>query len=463
MRNQFIWNIAAQAVGLVLPPLLIIVLARILEPSDFGVFALLMVVILVIQAISLSPLGEIIIKSDLEHIGDFVFTLQLIIGIGFSVLLLLFAESIAGLFNTPELAAPLRFSCLLLLVSPLVDTAIRINMRNMAFKAVFVRRVISPVANAFVSIPLALYGVGYWALVWGQLSGYIVTALVLVSMGGWHPRLNYQFVKFKDDVLFTWQMILQSMVRWIRSQSDNAILGVYNSVSGLGQYDLARKFAGMPFAAIVQPVAQVLYAVMSERIRRNEEIGALFLISQRRILMISLPLCVMMLMNAEGIIAIVLGDKWVEILPIFVVMAAVGALSSFVGLNMEVFKAKGEPKIMTRFMLVRAAFTVPVFLWLAPMGITELSFGVLGLGLVFSPINIWLTLRLLGVQLRQYLIEVLYRPILVALAVYAASLAVAQTQIGQWQLTISNFIVGGFIMLLAALYWERDLFKWKSG
>ena len=463
MRSQFVWNIAAQAVGLVLPPLLIIVLARILEPSDFGVFALLMVVISVIQAVSLSPLGEVIIKSNREDIGDFIFSLQFIVGMVFSGMLLIGAGQVSEIFGKPELALPLQVSCLFLLISPLVDTAIRMSMRKIAFKAVFVRRVISPVANAFISIPLALYGVGYWALVWGQLSGIVVAAFVIVAIGGWRPRLNFQFDQFVADLWFTRQMILQSMVRWIRSQSDNAILGVYNSASGLGQYDLARKFAGMPFAVIVQPVAQVLYAVMADRIRRNEEIGTLFLISQRRVLMISLPLCTMMLMNAEGIIIIVLGVKWVEILPIFVVMAMAGALSSFVGLNMEVFKAKGKPQIMTRFMLVRAAFTVPVFLWLAPKGIYELSFGVLGLGMVFSPVNVWLTLRLLGVQISQYLIEVLSRPILVAIAVYAAGIAIAQMQIGQWQVTILNLIIASFIMLAAGLYWERDLFKWKRG
>ena len=206
MRRQFAWNFAAQAVGLVLPPLLLIALARILEPSDFGVFALLTIVISAIQSLSTAPLGEVIVKAEEDAIGDFIFTLQLTTGILASLLLLAGADLVAGVFNKPELASPLRVSCLLLLIAPLVDTAIRMNMRQIAFKAVFVRRVVTPLANALISIPLALKGAGYWALVLGQIGGLFIAALVVLAMGGWRPRLNLQLGRLS--------MICGSPGRW---------------------------------------------------------------------------------------------------------------------------------------------------------------------------------------------------------------------------------------------------------
>ena len=222
MRRQFAWNFAAQGVGLLLPPLLIIALARMLEPSDFGIFALLTITIAGIQAVSLAPLGEVIVKSDRDDIGDFIFTMQLLLGIVLSVLLLISADRVADFFKKPELAGPLRVSCLLLLLTPLVDTAIRLSMRRIEFKAVFVRRVVSPVGNALISLPLARNGMGYWALVWGQIGGILAAGLVVVSMGGWRPRLNLEVRSFHDDLRFSWQMLLQGMLRWVRSQSDKA-------------------------------------------------------------------------------------------------------------------------------------------------------------------------------------------------------------------------------------------------
>lgn len=461
MRRQFAWNFAAQAVGLLLPSLLIIALARMLEPSDFGVFALLTITIAGIQAVSLAPLGEVIVKSDRDDIGDFIFTMQLLLGMVMSVLLLVSADHVADFFKKSELAGPLRVSCLLLLLTPLVDTAIRLNMRRIEFKAVFVRRVVSPVANALISLPLALIGMGYWALVWGQIAGILAAGIVVLSMGGWRPRLNLEIRSFHDDLRFSWQMLLQGMVRWVRSQSDKAILGYHIPSAGLGQYDMARRLAGMPFAAIVDPVAQVMYAVMVDRIRRGEEVRELFMLAQRRVLMITLPLCAIMLINARGLITIILGARWLDISAVFVVMVALGAFSSMVGSNMEVFKAKGKPHIMTRFMLLRAVVTLVVFLLLAPKGVYAIAIGALGLACVFGPINIYLTTRLLGVHARSYLARVLLRPVLIAGTVTAVNLALIRLPIDYVQTTLLNMAASGLIMVAAGLYWERDLFAWR--
>ncbi len=458
MREQFAWNFAAQAVGLVLPPLLIVILARILEPSDFGVFALLMVVISVIQSMSLSPLGEVIIKSDREDIGDFIFSLQLVIGIAFSVVLFLGADLVAGLFNKPELASPLRVSCLLLLISPLVDTAIRMSMRKIAFKAVFVRRVVSPIANAFVSIPLAIYGVGYWALVWGQISGIVVAAFVIVAMGGWQPHFNLKFKFFQKELLFSWQMLLQSASRWARAHSDKAILGFHISLDTLGQYDMARLLAVLPFTSIINSVSQVIYAVMADRIRRGEDISELFLLAQRRVLMVTLPLCVIMMFNAEGLIAVILGEKWLGISDVFVVMVLVGAIYSSIGFNVEVFKAMGKPDIMTNLMLVNAIFALVTFIWLAPKGVYAISIGILGLSVVFSPLNGYLTLRLLGVRFLDYFAYVTLRPALIAITVTIANYSLDYLALGHLQATVMKVAIGGIIVFAASFYWERGMF-----
>ena len=251
------------------------------------------------------------------------------------------------------------------------------------------------------------------------------------------------------------------MVRWIRSQSDKAILGFHIPIDALGQYDMARRLAGMPFAAIAVPVAQVMYAVMTDRIRRGEEVGELFLLAQRRVLFITLPLCAIMLINANGLITLILGARWLSISEVFIIMAVVGALSSFVGSNTEVFKAMGKPQVMTRFMLVRAALTLPVFMLMAPKGIYALSLGVLALAVLFSPINVYLTLRLLGVDVAEYMTQVLIRPVLVAGAVATVNLAVIQLPIAIMPATLANIFAGGLIMLAAGLFWERDLFRWK--
>ena len=459
MRRQFAWNFAAQGVGLILPPLLMVVLARILEPADFGVFALLTIVIAAIQTVTTGPLGEVVVQSKREDIGDFIFTAQLLLGMLVAALLVLFSDALAAFVRKPELAAPLQVYSLLLLINPFVDTAIRLNMRKIAFKAVFVRRVVTPLGNAMISIPFALYGFKYWALVWGQIGGFALGAVVVVAIGDWRPRMNFDFKKSIDDLRFSGQMVLQGMVRWVRSQSDKAILGYHMTLDSLGQYDIARQLAGLPYAAVVDPVAQVMYSVMSDKVRDGEEIYSLFLLAQRRVLLVTFPLCALLVLNAEGLVLIILGVKWLEISPLFALLVVVGALSSLVRGNTEVFKAMGRPKVMTRFMLARAAFTLPVFLLLAPKGVYALVLGVLVLACIFSPINVYLTLRILRVSVTDYLKVVLLRPVFVAVGAGVVNIALLRIPLDQVVGTLLNVCASGVVVLVAAMYWERDLFR----
>lgn len=464
MRQQFAWNFAAQAIGIILPPLLIIALARILEPSDFGVFALLSITIGALQAVSLGPLGEVIVKSDQEEIGNFIFTLQLMLGVVISMMLLASADYIAELFKKPELANPLRVSCLLFLVSPLVDTAIRLNMRRISFKAVFIRRVVTPVANAMISLPLAFYGAGFWALVWGQIGGTLAAGLVVLSMGGWRPRLNLDFHRFTDDLRFGWQMVLILSMRWTSNQSDKAILS-YNDVSAasLGYYDMARRLAGIPFAVVVDSIAQVMYAVMADRIRRNQTVVELFMLAQRRALMITFPLCVILTVNAEDLIVMALGEKWGEISTLFTIFVIASFIGSVMPISNEAFKALGKPHIISWFMLARAIATLGMLLILAPLGMQTLALGILGLMCVFAPINVMLCLRLLDISARKFISYVLLRPAITAMVILAVTFPLKTFYPESIPATLLNLMISAVIMLAAGYYWERDLFVrfWK--
>lgn len=462
MRQQFAWNFAAQAVGLVLPPLLLVILARLLDPSDFGVFALVLMILAALQTVTVSPLNEAIIKSEREDIGHFMFTAQLIIGCICAGLLYFLADSLATLFKKPELVAPLRISGLTFLIVPFVNSAISVSMRQISFKAVFIRKIVTPLANACVSIPMALSGMGYWALVWGQIAGFSVAGFVIIWVGAWKPRLNFNFKDSLEDFKFCGQMALQGFVRWTNSQSDTAILGYHVPFSELGKYDMAGKMASLPFLVLARPVAQVLYPIMSQRHRLGENIHDLYLMSQRRVLMLSAPIAVMIFINAEGIVLGVFGEAWMAVIPILAVLTVVGVATVMVSGNIEVFMAKGVPKTMTKFMFVRAMSTVPVFLWLAPKGIMAVSLGVLGLTLFFSPISVFLTTRLLGIKIKTYIYQVVKRPIIAMFAVALSNIALLQLPLGLLLGTFINLAVGGMIVLASVFYWERDVFKWRQ-
>lgn len=463
MKRVFAWSFAAHFVGIVLPSLLLLILARILSPADFGVFALVNLTVAGFLAISLGPLDEVVVQSKHDDVGDFIFSAQLLVGGVLALLVALSADLISKIFGKPEMADALRLSCLLLVITPFSNIAVRMSMRRVAFKPVFLRRLVTPLANAAVAIPLALLGAGYWALIWGQLTGFAVAAIVVLVWGGWRPALNFNFGLFRDDVTFSGHMVLQNGVRWIRSQSGQAFLGAHTSLDQLGQYDIAWRLAGMPFSAIVEPVAQVMYAAMSKSIRDGESVRAFFLTSQRRVLMITISLGVLLAFNAEVLVGMLLGSQWLAVAPLFEIAIAAAVLSSFVGPNTELFKAMGKPDTMTKFMVVRAVATLIVFAILAPKGPLALAYGVLGLAVLFSPINVALTMKLLGVKPREYIVEIVTRPLVLALIVALVCLMVGRFSENSLMTAIVTISIGVSLVVAAFSLWERDLLHGRLG
>lgn len=404
--KQYLWNFLAYFAGAVLPPLLIIFLARILTPADFGVYALYAAAIGVVQSLVFAPLGEIVLKSENDSIIDYLFSFQIILIVFLGAIL--YILSLFHLSFLPELSLIGLFLINSVLIS-FVDISLKHSMRDINFKYVFVRRIISPLGNALSSVPLALFGFGYWSLILGQTGGYLATSFFILSYAT-YPKLNWRLRFLINEFSFGGQMFLQGLVRWVRSKADRVVLGIYRSTEETGKYDLIRLMSSLPFTSIVEPVAQVLYS-KTLRIRGNDELVASYQNAQRRILYFSMPLFVFLEMNSFKVLELLLGGPYLELNSIFQLFLIIGLLSTIVGSNVEYFKAVSKPAIMTKFMLIRGVCTSLILLIMAPKGLLILSKSLLILALIFSPINVFLTQGHMGKGLKHYLKEVIMKPL----------------------------------------------------
>ena len=282
-------------------------------------------------------------------------------------------------------------------------------MREQNFKKVFFRRLISPLGNAVVSIPMALTGFGFWSLVMGQLCGYILVGLYIRGTSV-YPRFNFMLVNLKNELPFGINMYVQSSVKWIRSKADRMALGLSRSSKDVGTYDLVRLLSSLPFTSIVEPISQVLYS-KTVQLKDEVQVTKFYNSAQRRILLISTPLFLFLELNSELFVRTLLGENYVGSVSLFRVFLISGLLSTVVGTNMEYFKAVSKPSVMTKFMIIRAIFTIPVLLFYAPLGLTELAISLLCLSIIFVPINVALTQLTMDSSVSSYYRNVLSLPL----------------------------------------------------
>ena len=447
--HQYIWNFSAYLIGNVLPPVLTFYLARILEPSDFGRFAIYLAALSLVQALVFSAMGEIILKSTNQKILDQIFSLQLVLIIILCPVFMLL--SIVNPWGIGDWKTIFAMGVLLCLIA-YVDSSIKYSMKEKQFQKVFHRKLISPLGNAFVSIPLALKGLGFWSLILGQISSYLFVA-IYIRLSRNYPRLNFNWGSLKNELDFGINMYAQNTVKWIRSKADRMALGFYRSASETGTYDLTRLLSSLPFTSIVEPIAQVLYSRTLE-LKSRQEVRDYYHNAQRRILLVSTSLFLFLEINSEILIKYLLGEKYLGVVVLFRIFLVEGLLSTLVGTNMEFFKTISRPSLMTRFMIVRAMLTIAVLLISTPRGLDNLAVAMMILSLLFVPINILITQKTMEVSYKIYYDNVISLPF---------KIMIFQGVIGlvfSWFLSDALLIlIASFVVMAASVIWSYIVFE----
>ena len=408
--HAFKWSLLANLAPVLVTPIVLIVLARYLSPSDFAIVAMVTVVLTFVKVFRDGGLGQIIIQAKSSDIANVVFTLQLFLSLILISLLWIIAPFIGSIFKSIELIEPLRIASLELLVAPILDIPVFQQMREINFKAQFYRKALVPVVSGVISITLAMLGYGYWAVILGTVIGTYVTAALLTVLLHWRPSIDLDFSKIRDYWGFGGNMLLQGLVGWVINSVDKALLSHNDSKENVGYYEVASRASQLPFTLVSLPVNQVLYPLMRSKVNQGKIVEHYYLIATKLMAFIALPLSCFLLFYRDSIINLLLGEQWLPISEIFVAMGIGVVLATLVTINVEMYKAIGRTSIMSNFMIVRAMVSIPVYWLAAGYGVAYLAVSRAGLALVFSPVNTILLLRTAGITVSAYL-KVLVMPV----------------------------------------------------
>ena len=184
------WSAFAEIASKGITPIIFIVLAWILTPKDFGLVAIATMVISFSQIFWDAGLSKALIQrqGDVEKTANIVFWTNMILGIVIYGLLFLSASFIAHLFKEPLAEAVIKVQGLQIILASLFSVQTALFQKELNFKKLFYVRLLTSVLPGFASIPFALWGFGYWALVVGSLVGAFGQLILLWLISSWRPR-----------------------------------------------------------------------------------------------------------------------------------------------------------------------------------------------------------------------------------------------------------------------------------
>ena len=438
----------------------IVVLARILSPDDFGLVAIAASVVTIVEGLSAFDVNKALIRSrDESHeLYDTAWTLSVLRGIVSALIMVV----VAGFVGDERIAAVLLALALSPLLIGLSNPRFVMFERDLVYSRVAVLTLGGKLISVGVTLVLALVYRNYWSLVIGMLAGTLVTMILSYALRPFRPRIS--LARFSDIFAFSGWLALTSVVTTLSMETDKIIVGRLLGVAEAGLYFMTQRVGVLPTRELISPMQRILFPSFSEltgdlnRLRRGvcESINILG--------SLSLPAAFGFALVANDFVPLALGDQWVVIVPLLVVLVPYLGLRATLSMTLPCVMALGRTRLLFWVSLVYALVHVPAFIaGTAYFGLTGAIWSIVLAGIFYTYLNVWLLRRTLDISLGEIWFQ-LRRPFGAAVLMVAAVAALAAlspldlfSENGSWLSLIIKGLAGGLVFCGAMfMFWRMD-------
>jgi PST family polysaccharide transporter len=382
-----------------------IVLARLLTPREFGAIGMLIVFTGFAQILSDSGLSAALIQNQQvteEHCST-AFWLQLAIGACLTGLFFFGAPLIADFYALPILAPLTRLISIVFLVQAAGQTQSALLSKKFFFRRLAAANVGATLISGVVAVVLAWRGFGIWALAWQMVALAAAQSLLYWVLSRWIPRLIFHLDSALELGRYAIYLLGYSSVNYWLRNGDNLTIGKVLGAGPLGIYARAYQLMLLPLNNITVVFGQVMLPALSRIQDDLRRFRTLYLTAARLIALVSFPLMAGLAVLADPFIGLLLGPRWIEVVPILKIMAIVGLVQSIVAPAGWVYSALGR----TRTMFL--ATSILGFLFVVAM-VVGIQFGILGVvyaytiwTVITAVVHLHIVGRYMGVTVSQLL------------------------------------------------------------
>ncbi len=395
-----VWNFLSFGVSKGVLLLTTSVLARLLTKEDFGLVAIAIIAINYLSVVKDLGLGLALIqrRDDVEEAADTVFTINTIIGLGLSLLVLPLAPLFAAYFQEPQVAPVLRWLGLSFALNSLGATHINLLMRDLDYRRKFIPDMSNTIIKGIISLWLAFTGFGVWALVFGQLAGALASVIAAWMVKPWRPRIRVNFTIARQLVQFGASVTGVDILTVFIDNLSYIIIGRLLGVAALGVFSISYRLPEMLIVGNLWLIASVLFPAFSSIQDKPDELRRGFLVSIRLVQLIVMPLCLGLFVAAEPIVRVFFGEQWLEAIPLLRLLALYALIYS-VGYHAgDVYKAIGRPDILFKLNIMSAFVLVPALVIGSQFGLIGFAWGYLIAIIIDQTITLYVATRFVKVS-----------------------------------------------------------------
>jgi O-antigen/teichoic acid export membrane protein len=368
-------TVCAQTIKVVLRTGSLMVLARLLEPRDFGLVGMVMAVTGFLRIFADAGLSTVTIQRPnvtYEQVSTLFWFNMLFGGILFGLLV-----AIAPILVTFYHESRLFWVTVALASGFVLNGATSqhraLLQRQMRFAALAAIDISSLSVGIAVSVAMAANGYGYWALVGMDVTITGVAGILVWLVGAWIPRLPRRKVGAGSMLHFGGVLSFNGLLVYLGNNADKILLGRFYGAEALGIYERAYQLITVPTDSLRSAIGSVAFTALA-RIQDDEErFKNYFLRGYSLIFALTLPMIIGFALFADDLIFVVLGPKWNDVVPLFRLLSpmalAVVAISPFSWLILS----KGQVVKILKMSLVATAVKIGGYIVGLPYGSTGIA------------------------------------------------------------------------------------------
>ncbi len=371
------WTAISTGVVNLLHLLQLAVLARLLNPTDFGLMAVVLVIVGFVQIFGDMGIGNAIIHRQVisQRQLSSLYWVNISTGIALTLVVLLVGPFVAQFYNEPRLAN------LIILIAPVFSITAAGNLyrillqKDLRFGSLAIAEIAAAMMSTIVSISFALGGAGVYSLVWATLSlrGIATVMFLLIGFRRYQrPSFIYQHDDIKSFVHFGLFQMGEGVINQLRSEIDIILISKLFGPETCGSYQIAKSITMRIYGTINSIVNRVAFPIMASKQDDKGKVKAAYCESVQYLCYCVFPILMSICLLSDQVVALFLGDKWGLSPPYLKVLAIQAMIYTAINPVGSLVLACGRADLPFYWNLVVAVLTLGV-------AITGSAWGSLGI------------------------------------------------------------------------------------
>lgn len=443
VSSNIIWRFLERFGAYIVSFVISVVLARILDPSTYGVVALMTVIITFLDVFVTGGFANALIYDKKATEKDFNTILLFNVAFSISLYLVLFFVSplIANYYDKPALVWLIRVAGISLLISGVKNLQYAFVAKRLEFKKFFFATIGGTIASGIVGIVLAVLGFGAWALVIQGVVNHFVDSFILWFVIKWRPKFEFSPKLLKKHFSFGLKILIYKVIYNISNSVRQLAIGKKYSDSDLAFYNRGKTYPNMIGQNITNSVNSVMYPVLAKTQDDKKRFNQIVKTSLKVNSFIMMPITIGFFCVAESFIYILLGAKWLPAVPYIQIFCVVMFFNSIEAIISNGPMALGKSTASMILGILECVINIGLLIAAIPFGVMMIGYSMIASSFINCVIYFIYIKFLTGFKFTEYLKET-YDTIVSTILMGVLVLSIANLPIPFYIIFVLQLVVG---------------------